>query len=185
MIVVDASAVLSILLGEPMGEVVLRALQGGAQGSRSAPASGNTGPFDRIGPPEPNPTTRPAATLIAPDFLALEVANSVVQMRRRARRLGLKVPANSVMGVPAEGVAEAIRSHFEAMEVTLEPFPFRLGFARVCELSERYSLTSYDALYVALAEQRGAQLLTLDRAMAAAAAGIGITPVIALKPDAN
>jgi predicted nucleic acid-binding protein len=185
MTVVDASAVLSILLGEPMGEVVLRALQGGAKGSRSAAASGDTGPFDQTGPSEPNPATRPAATLIAPDFLALEVANSVLQMRRRARRLGLEVSPNSVMGVPAEGVAEAIRSHFEVMEVTLEPFPFRLGFARVCELSERYSLTSYDALYVAFAEQRGAHLLTLDRAMAAAAAGIGITPVIALKPDAN
>ena len=188
MIVVDASAVLSILLGEPMGEVVLRALQGGAKGSRSAAASENTGPFDQTvgpGPSRPPGFTGSAATLIAPDFLALEVANSVVQMRRRARRLGLEVSPNSVMGVPAEGVAEAIRSHFEVMEVTLEPFPFRLGFARVCELSERYSLTSYDALYVAFAEQRGAHLLTLDRAMAAAAAGIGITPVIALKPDAN
>jgi hypothetical protein len=33
-IVVDASAVFSVLLGQPIGEVVLRALRGGAQGSR-------------------------------------------------------------------------------------------------------------------------------------------------------
>ena len=55
----------------------------------------------------------------------------------------------------------------------------------MCQIAERFGLSSYDALYVAFAEQRGARLLTLDRAMAAAAAGIGVATITAMGPDAN
>jgi predicted nucleic acid-binding protein len=89
------------------------------------------------------------------------------------------------MGVPVDSVAEAIRSHFEVMEVTLEPFPLRSGFDRVCQLTERFGLSSYDALYVAFAEQRGARLLTLDRAMLSAATAIGVPSVAMMGSGAN
>jgi predicted nucleic acid-binding protein len=168
MIVVDASALLSVLLGEPAGERVLSALQGGNQGRAEGRAS------DEVRGP-----------LIAPEFLALEVANTVVQIRRRARRLGMEVDTASLAGMPIEGLAEAIRSQFEVLGITLEAFPAPGSFDRMCQLADRFGLSSYDALYVVFAEKRGARLLTLDRAMAAAAGAIGVTTLAGAGSDAN
>ncbi len=98
MIVVDASAVFSVLLGQPIGEVVLRALRGGAQGSRRTGTSTGPSRLDHSDSSGHHVPTGPTKALIAPDFLALEVANSVIQMRRRARQLGLEVSPNAVDG---------------------------------------------------------------------------------------
>jgi predicted nucleic acid-binding protein len=106
-------------------------------------------------------------------------------MRRRARRLGVEVDAGALMGVSPDRLAQSIAAHFEQLGLTLESFPSRAGFDRMCQIAERFGLSSYDALYVAFAEQRGARLLTLDRAMAAAAAGIGVATITATGPDAN
>ena len=94
MIVVDASAVLSVLLGEPAGSAVLHRLHGlpphGLPPRDGRPGDGHGKTHDADGTPE---------ALVAPEFLALEVANSLVQMRRRARRLGVEVDAGALMGV--------------------------------------------------------------------------------------
>ncbi len=190
MIVVDASAVLSVLLGEPAGSAVLHRLHGlpphglpphGAPSHGAPPRDGRRG--DRHGKTHDADGTPEA--LVAPEFLALEVANSLVQMRRRARRLGVEVDAGALMGVSPDRLAQSIAAHFEQFGLTLESFPSRAGFDRMCQIAERFGLSSYDALYVAFAEQRGARLLTLDRAMAAAAAGIGVVTITATGPDAN
>lgn len=175
MIVVDASVVLSVLLGEPAGSAALHRLHG------APPPDGRRG--DHRGKlPEADVTTE---ALVAPEFLALEVANSLIQMRRRARRIGVEVDAGALMGGSADRLAQLIAAHFEQIGLMLESFPSRAGFDRMCQIAERFGLSSYDALYVAFAEQRGARLLTLDRAMAAAAAGIGVATITAAGPDAN
>ncbi|MFZ4750097.1 MAG: type II toxin-antitoxin system VapC family toxin [Phycisphaerales bacterium] len=168
MIVVDASAFLSVLLGEPAGERVLSALQG-----RTEARPDRRTPDEVHGP------------LIAPEFLALEVANTIVQIRRRARRVGMEVDSASLAGMSVDTLADAIRSHFEALGITLESFSAPGSFDRVCQLADRFGLSSYDALYVVLAEKRGARLLTLDRAMAAAAVAIGVTTIAGVGSDAN
>ncbi len=51
------------------------------------------------------------------------------------------------------------------------------GDGLVLELATRYSLTAYDASYVALARTQGLPLATGDRKMATAARGEGVTVV--------
>jgi predicted nucleic acid-binding protein len=73
--------------------------------------------------------------------------------------------------------------------VTLESFSSHDDFDRTFQIAEQCGLTSYDALYVAFAERRGARLLTLDRSMAAAAATVGVATlpaaVSSARPDTN
>jgi predicted nucleic acid-binding protein len=97
----------------------------------------------------------------------------------------MEVDSASLAGMSVETLADAIRSHFEALGITLESFSAPGSFDRVCQLADRFGLSSYDALYVVLAEKRGARLLTLDRAMAAAAVAIGVTTIAGAGSDAN
>ena len=206
MIVVDASAFLSVVLGEPSGEPsgdsVLRTLLGDdspATGrgvsrlvERGAAASHEEGARRRAGErkgdregsrEESREESREGSnqgnalehgTLIAPEFLVLEVANTVLQLRRRARRAGVDVNPASILGVEPGRVARAVRAHFDELRVTLESFSSHDDFDRTLQIAERCGIASYDALYVAFAERRGARLLTLDRSMAAAAATVGV-----------
>lgn len=168
MIVVDASAFLSVVLGEPAGDAVLRALLD--QGVEEQPRERRSG----------SRAERLVETLVAPEFLALEVTNSILQMRHRARRLGMSVDPASVVGVGTDRLANAVRAHFEELGVTLESFSSRVDFERTCQIAELCGLSAYDAVYVAFAEHRGARLLTLDKAMSAAATSIGITTLPAM-----
>jgi predicted nucleic acid-binding protein len=90
-------------------------------------------------------------TLIVPGLFWLEVLNAL--SRRH--------------GYPGAALVEALYELEELGLATVEPDrAMRLG---VADLVERHGLTSYDALYLAVAEQWGALLATGDRALAAAA----------------
>ncbi len=71
------------------------------------------------------------------------------------------------------------------MEVALESFPMRVGFDRVCQLSERFRLSSCDPRSIRFAGQRGGRHLTLDRAMQSVPRAIGVGPVATMGSDAN
>lgn len=187
MIVVDASAFLSVVLGEPSGDAVLNALLCGSGGMagrarsgsqlKGASGRGEAARAKRLRETHADVEGRDGGgsePLVAPEFLALEVLNSIVQFRRRARRMGMKVDSASVIGVEADRLARAVRAHFEELGVTLESFSSRDDFDRTSQIAEQCGLSSYDAVYVAFALHRGARLLTLDRAMAAAAASVGV-----------
>jgi predicted nucleic acid-binding protein len=186
-IVVDASAFLSIVLGEPSSDAVLGALLGASTGRTGRAQPGNEPKRD----PDRGETARTkrlrathvdvdgrdgggSEPIVAPEFLALEVMNSILQMRRRAQRIGMKIDSASVIGVGGDRLARTVRTQFEDLGVTLESFSSRDDFDRTCQIAEQCGLSSYDAVYVAFALQRGARLLTLDRAMAAAAASVGV-----------
>jgi predicted nucleic acid-binding protein len=83
--------------------------------------------------------------LAAPHLLPVEVANIL----RRAER--------------AKAISEEVGAlaHADLLALNIELFPYETVSARVWEL--RATVTSYDAWYVALAEQLGAPLSTLDR----------------------
>lgn len=147
-VVVDASAVLAVLFGEPEADHVLRVIEA-SEGSD-------------------------AVTLLAPEFLAFEVSNCVANARQKAVRLGIASPQDSLLGCPVERFAGLLRARIGLLGLTLEPFPLGAGFERTCELAERFSLTTYDAMYLVFAERRGAKLLSLDRALGAAASKLGI-----------
>lgn len=89
------------------------------------------------------------ATLLAPALLPFELAN-VLRLRRNA---GLLSPA------------EARLAHDEFMALPVDFWPWEAFATRAWELGE--NLSSYDASYVALAEQCDAALLTRDRRIAA------------------
>lgn len=88
-----------------------------------------------------------AATLLAPAVLPFEVAN-VLRRRRNARLLS---PAEASLALDGFG------------ELSIELWPWETVATRVWQLGG--NLSSYDASYVALAEQTGAILLTRDRRM--------------------
>lgn len=50
---------------------------------------------------------------------------------------------------------------------------FEVDHHPALQLAETFGLTSYDAYYLSLAQQLGAELITLDRRLARAAAGLG------------
>jgi predicted nucleic acid-binding protein len=94
--------------------------------------------------------------LIVPGLFWLEVHNAL--SRRH--------------GYPGAAVVEAL---YELEELGLETVePDRAMRLVVIDLVERHGLTSYDALYLAVAEHWGALLATSDRALAAAAASRAI-----------
>jgi predicted nucleic acid-binding protein len=90
-------------------------------------------------------------TLIVPGLFWLEVLNAL--SRRH--------------GYPGVAVVEALYELEELGLATVEPD--RAMRLVVIDLVERHGLTSFDALYLAVAEQWGARLATSDRALAAAA----------------
>ena len=90
------------------------------------------------------------ATLLAPALMPFEVANVV----RRRRNAGLL------------STAEADLAHAELVELPVELWPWQATALRAWELGA--NLSSYDAAYVALAEQTDAPLLTRDARLASA-----------------
>ena len=89
--------------------------------------------------------------LLVPAFFWLEVVNV---LSRRYRHPGAEI---------LEALRDLDDLGIESIEVD---GPARLA---VIDLAERFGLSAYDAAYLALAESADAQLMTLDRALAAAA----------------
>ena len=90
------------------------------------------------------------ATLLAPELMPFEVANVL----RRRRNAGLL------------SAAEADLAHAELVDLPIDLWPWQAIAARAWELGA--NLSSYDAAYVALAEQTDAPLLTRDARLASA-----------------
>jgi predicted nucleic acid-binding protein len=108
---------------------------------------------------------------------ARDVVRAILRERGRAQ-----VPAFfwleivNVLGrryrYPGAAILEAVRELDELGFDTVETdVLIRLA---VIDMVERFSLSAYDAAYLALAEVADAQLLTLDRNLAAAARGLAI-----------
>jgi predicted nucleic acid-binding protein len=82
--------------------------------------------------------------LLAPGLVVFEVANVL-----RRHELATLVSAD-----------QAAQAHRDLLDLPIELWPYELLAARAWEL--RANLSIYDAAYVALAEQTGATLVTLD-----------------------
>lgn len=105
-----------------------------------------------------------ASETIVPSFWHLEVANVLVVAERR----GLMTPRDvdaSLTDLEALLVS--------AIESRLEPTPVR----GATESARRYELTPYDAVYLALAQEEGVGLATLDQKLRAAAIRAGVDVV--------
>jgi predicted nucleic acid-binding protein len=83
--------------------------------------------------------------VVAPTLLPYEVTNAVLQAVRR-ERIELEV-------------AKSILATFEDLEIpTVEPKP-----SQTLALAHHHNRSAYDAAYLALAQERGTQLVTGDR----------------------
>lgn len=90
------------------------------------------------------------AELVAPPLLGFEMANvCLVKIRRQHAQREALMAALAMPGVRVETIAVDHRA--------------------VLPLAERSGLTTYDASYLWLARELGAELVTLDRALAHAA----------------
>jgi predicted nucleic acid-binding protein len=94
------------------------------------------------------------ATLVAPHLLAYELANVCLKKLRshpaQREAILLQFAAWTQIGI-------------ELVELSTHGLP---------QFAEAHSLTAYDASYLALAERLGAELVTLDRQLARAAAAL-------------
>jgi predicted nucleic acid-binding protein len=86
--------------------------------------------------------------LCAPELVRVEVMNVLRRLER----------AEQITTAEANGAQE------DLTQLEIEQFPFEPFSARVWEL--RHTVTSYDAWYVAVAEELGYPLATLDRRLA-------------------
>ena len=85
--------------------------------------------------------------LIAPDFILIEVANAVWKIARRG----------GIQAVQAEGIVERIPRALTELVPPIVLWSRALGIAR------QLDHPVYDCAYLALAESRGAPLVTLDK----------------------
>ncbi|MBB3264364.1 putative nucleic acid-binding protein [Azospirillum sp. OGB3] len=85
--------------------------------------------------------------LIAPDFILIEVANAVWKIARRG----------GIQGEQAEGIVERIpRALTELVSPTVV-------WSQALRIARQLDHPVYDCAYLALAESRGAPLVTLDK----------------------
>lgn len=118
MIVVDASAILEVLLSTPAASRMAKRL------------------------------FAPGETLHAPHLLDVEVAHVL-------RRYWLAGDLS---------VQEGLDALYDLAELPLTRYPHSLSLPRIWELRQHF--TAYDAVYLALAENLRAPLVTCDRALA-------------------
>jgi predicted nucleic acid-binding protein len=94
------------------------------------------------------------ARLIAPALLGFEIANACISKLRRHPE-------------SRPGILQSFEAGFELAIETAD-----IDFVEVLLLAEQTGLTGYDASYLWLARRLNAELVTLDRALARAAAHI-------------
>lgn len=105
-----------------------------------------------------NQATSGTAVVFAPQLILAEAANALLRKRRRGE-------------LTAQELGELL--------LAVKSLPIRLCehetlLLPACALAETYNLSAYDALYLALAEQHGARLLTNDDALDKVARQIGL-----------
>lgn len=96
----------------------------------------------------------------APAHLRLEVANVLVMAERRGRITSAAIQANL--------------TDFDALAIRFEPGMDAATTRALVQLARAERLTAYDAAYLELALRLGAELLTLDRDLIAAAGRQGV-----------
>lgn len=99
-----------------------------------------------------------ADVVLAPQLLLAEVANVLLRKHRRGE-------------LSVQELRELVQ--------TIEAMPIRLCehgplLWPACALAEAHGLSAYDALYLALAEQHGARLITSDEELDKVACAIGL-----------
>ena len=87
--------------------------------------------------------------LIAPRFLAIELANVITTGIRREKI------------TPSEGARHL--HDFQQLRLELVDFPSPQNLQHVLDLATKTGLSFYDAVYLGLAEQRGATLVSHDK----------------------
>ncbi|OGS97968.1 MAG: hypothetical protein A3F73_01155 [Gallionellales bacterium RIFCSPLOWO2_12_FULL_59_22] len=105
-----------------------------------------------------NHATSGDAVVFAPHLILVEAANVLLRKRRRGE---LTVQELGELLLAVKSLPIRLCEH----ETLLLP---------ACGLAETYNLSAYDALYLALAEQHGARLLTNDDALDKVARKIGL-----------
>lgn len=98
------------------------------------------------------------ADFLAPWLLWAELRNILIVTERRGR-------------LP-QGLADQLIEAVEGLGILLDTAPSNAG---VLSLARRHGLTVYDALYLDLAQRRGAMLSTLDAKLAQAARAEGVS----------
>jgi len=98
------------------------------------------------------------ARLSAPTLLGFEIANVTLTKLKRHPNLADRIAARDRVA--------ALFGLFDQMGIELMP----VVHPEVVALAERTGLSAYDASYLWLARHLGAELVTLDRRLAAAAA---------------
>ncbi len=98
----------------------------------------------------------------APALWPLEVSNVLLSAVKRKR-------------IPADAVA-VVAQRFAALPIAVDAGSADIVWNNTLQLAQRYSLTSYDACYLELAQRKALPLATLDATLrnAAAAAGVGV-----------
>jgi predicted nucleic acid-binding protein len=86
-------------------------------------------------------------TAIAPELLVAEAANVINKKQ--------------ILGEFSESDADRLLA--DLLSVPIRLFPHRLIILRAFDLARKYQLTVYDTLYLALAEDHGAVIFTVDR----------------------
>lgn len=98
---------------------------------------------------------------VAPALWLLEVANMTRSGERRGRL--------------TEADARARLEDIARLPITFEPMTVARAFGTIPGLAREHSLTAYDAAYLDLALRSRRRLATLDQALRAAAAALGVT----------
>jgi predicted nucleic acid-binding protein len=99
--------------------------------------------------------------IVVPAHWVLEISNGLVVGSRRKRIKAEQIPL--------------FWDALVALPVDIQPALAVMEAKRVVALSEKYSLTVYDASYLDLAQRRNVALATLDRELIRAAKAEGIT----------
>jgi predicted nucleic acid-binding protein len=151
-IVIDASLVAGVLLGESGVEDAMDQVAGDARGG-----------------------------FVAPDLIAIEVASAVISSRRSAPRQRGESKATKVAGslaaLPSDEVWGELMRRFALIDLYLEPMSGGTRFKRAFEIAELARVSIYDAVYLSLASELRAPIATLDSGMAGAARAMGVRTV--------
>jgi len=99
--------------------------------------------------------------MVAPMLWPIEVANSLAMAQRRGRMTA--------------GLRDQALLDLQMMRVEIDDETLSHAWQTTPKLADTHGLTVYDATYLELALRRELPLATLDRALIAAAARVGVT----------
>ena len=97
---------------------------------------------------------------VAPAIWPLEVANGLLVAERQARM------SRADVTLAAELLSQ--------LDIQTKPQSLALTMGETLNLARQYHLSTYDAAYLHLAIQEGAELATLDKALGEAAREVGV-----------